>query len=124
MTVPQIIKTETGEELVVLNRRDCDAMRARAGDEAAEDAMTAHIVRDAKARGGAAPPLALWDEIAAAPSPIRPLRRWRRLTQADLARAADISQGYLSEIESGKKTGNLATLRAIAKALDVSLDDV
>jgi len=37
---------------------------------------------------------------------------------------ADISQGYLSEIETGKKTGDVTTLRAIAAALGVGLDDV
>ncbi len=124
MNKPQIIKTERGEELVVLSRRDYDAMRARLGDEAAEDAMTARIVSEAKAKGAAALPIAVWEKIEAAPSPIKPLRQWRKLTQAELAKKAAISQGYLSEIETGKKTGDLATLRAIAGALDVSLDNV
>ncbi|MGH6802027.1 MAG: helix-turn-helix domain-containing protein [Methyloceanibacter sp.] len=124
MSKPQIIKTERGEELIVLTRRDYDAMRARAGDEAAEDAMTARIVSESRARREVAIPLAVWEEIEAAPSPIKPLRRWRKLTQAELADKAGISQGYLSEIETGKKLGDLATLRAIAGALRVGLDDV
>lgn len=124
MNKPQIIKTDKGEELVVLTRRDYDAMRARAGDEEAEDAMTARIIEEAKAAGGAALPLSIWEEIEAAPSAIGPLRRWRKLTQSELAAKAVISQGYLSELESGKKGGDVATLRAIADALGVSLDDV
>jgi len=122
MSKPQIIKTERGEELVVLSRRDYDALRARLGDEASEDAMTARIIRERA--GDVAFPLSVWEEIDAAPSPIGPLRKWRRLTQEALAKKAAISQGYLSEIETGKKTGDLATLRAIAGALGVSLDDV
>ncbi len=122
--MPQFIKTETGEELVVLSRRDYDAMRARLGDEEAEDRMSARLVDAARATGGASLPLAVWDEIEAAPSPIGPLRKVRGLTQEALAAKANISQAYLSELEAGKKTGDVATLLALAKALAVSLDDV
>jgi DNA-binding XRE family transcriptional regulator len=124
MNKPQIIKTERGEELVVLSRRDYDAMRARLGDEEAEDAMSARIVSEARAKREVAIPAAVWKEIEAAPSPIKPLRQWRELTQAELAKKAGLSQGYLSEIEAGKKLGDLATLRSIASALRVGLDDV
>ena len=49
MSKPQFIRTEAGEEFVVLSRRDYDAMRARLGDEDAEDRLTARIVKEAKA---------------------------------------------------------------------------
>jgi hypothetical protein len=39
MTV-QTLTTQSGEELVVLSRRDYDALLARSGDEEAEDRMT------------------------------------------------------------------------------------
>jgi DNA-binding transcriptional regulator YiaG len=122
MNKPQIIKTDAGEELVVLSRRDYDAMRARAGDEDAEDAMTARII--AATEHEISLPASVWQEIEAAASPIGPLRQWRGLTQAQLAARAKISQGYLSELETGKKCGDGATLRAIAAALGVGLDDV
>jgi DNA-binding XRE family transcriptional regulator len=97
-------------------------MCARLGDEEAEDAMSVRILKERE--GDVALPLAVWNEIDAAPSPIGPIRNWRKLTQEQLAAAAGISQGYLSEIETGKKVGDVATLRAIATALRVSLDDV
>ncbi|MGH6736865.1 MAG: helix-turn-helix domain-containing protein [Methyloceanibacter sp.] len=97
-------------------------MLARLGDEDAEDRMTARIIDET--RDQISLPLEVWDEIDAAPSPIGPLRRWRGLTQEELAAKAGISQGYLSEIETGKKVGDVATLRAIASALGVGLDDV
>ena len=122
--MPQFIKTETGEELVVLSRRDYDAMRARLGDEAAEDRMAERLIDSALAAGGASLPLEVWDEIEASPSPIGPLRKFRGLTQDALAAQAGISQAYLSEIEAGKKTGDIVTLRTLAKALGVSLEDV
>jgi len=124
MGAPQIITTESGEELVVLTRRDYDALLARLGDEDAEDAMAARIIEESRARGDAALPMSVWEEIDAAPSPVGPIRKWRKLTQAELAEKAGISQGYLSEIEAGKKTGDVRTLRAIAQALGVGLDDV
>jgi DNA-binding XRE family transcriptional regulator len=124
MNKPQFIKTDRGEELVVLSRRDYDILRARAGDEEAEDLMSERIIRESVARGDIALPLSVWDEIHASPSPIGPIRKWRGLTQEDLAKKAGISQGYLSELETGKKTGDIATLRAIAGSLDVSIEDV
>ena len=122
MGKPQIIKTAAGEELVILSRRDYDAMLARAGDKAAENAMTARIL--ATTEGDTAIPESVWAQIEAAPSPIKPLRQWRGITQEQLAEEAGISQGYLSALETGRRTGDLETLRAIATALQVGLDAV
>ena len=41
--------TEAGEELVVLSRRDYDALLAQLGDEDAEDRMTLVIAAEARA---------------------------------------------------------------------------
>ena len=51
-------------------------------------------------------------------------RRKRGLTQAALARQAGLAQGFLSEIEAGKKTGDVAVLVRIARSLNVKLDDL
>lgn len=49
----------------------------------------------------------------------------REVTQRELAEVADISPGYLSEIISGRKENlSISGLRAIAKRLDVTLDDL
>ena len=80
----QIIQTD-GEDLVVIPRRDYEALLARAGDEASEDAMTARIVEatDAKiARGeDVALPTAVWAAIESGEHPIRAIRKYRGLTQ-------------------------------------------
>ncbi len=44
----QIIKSPSGEEMVVLSFREYTALRARAGDEDAEDIMTELIVEERK----------------------------------------------------------------------------
>ena len=55
-------------------------------------------------------------------SAIKVIRKHRGMTQADLAAAAEISRPYLTEIETGKKDGSIRALKAIAGALDVSLE--
>ena len=57
-------------------------------------------------------------------NPIKVWREYRELTQQQLAETAGISKPYLSQIETGKRIGTAEILSAIAKALDVSLDDV
>ncbi len=57
-------------------------------------------------------------------NPIKVWREYRGLTQQQLADKAGISKPYLSQIETGKRKGTTQILSAIAKALDVSLDDV
>ena len=57
-----------------------------------------------------------WDELE-----MRLLGFVRGLTQADLAKTAEIAQGFLSEIENGLKTGDVTVLQRIATALEISL---
>lgn len=54
-------------------------------------------------------------------NPIKILRKYRGMTQTDLATTADISRPYLTEIETGKKDGSIRALRQIADALDVNV---
>jgi len=51
-------------------------------------------------------------------------REYRGMTQQQLAEAAGISASYLSQIESGKRTGSAEVLAAIAKALRLTVDDL
>lgn len=57
-------------------------------------------------------------------NPIKVWRTYRGLTQAELAQKAGISVPYLSQIETQKRTGTTEVLLAIAKALNVTLEDV
>lgn len=59
--------------------------------------------------------------IARQENPVRAIRKYRGMTQADLAKAADISRPYLTEIETDKKEGSLRAMKALAKALDVNV---
>ncbi len=69
-------------------------------------------------------PAELVYELWKTDSRIRTYRNYRKMSVSDLAAAAGISQPYLSEIESGKKTGSVDVLKRIAAALKVDLDDI
>lgn len=55
-------------------------------------------------------------------SPVLAWREYRGHTQEVLARKAGISKPYLSQIETGARSGSARVLRKIAKALAVPLD--
>jgi DNA-binding XRE family transcriptional regulator len=51
-------------------------------------------------------------------------RQFRGLNGKELAKAAGITPGYLSHIESGKRDGTIGTMKKIAEALKVTIDDL
>ncbi len=55
---------------------------------------------------------------------IAKLRLKKNLTMEKLAYENDISKGYLSEIESGKRLSSLAMLERIATALDADIKEL
>ena len=57
-------------------------------------------------------------------NPIRVWREHRGMTQQQVADEAGISKPYLSQLESGHRKGTTQVLAAVARALDVSLDDL
>lgn len=57
-------------------------------------------------------------------NPIKVWREYRGMTQQQLAEKVDISTPYLSQIETGKRTGTSEILLAIARVLEVTLDDI
>lgn len=52
--------------------------------------------------------------------PVKIMRKYRGMTQKELAENAAISRPYLTEIETGKKNGSIAALKSIADALQVN----
>jgi transcriptional regulator with XRE-family HTH domain len=54
---------------------------------------------------------------------LRRVRTMRGMNQVDLARASGVAQNTISEIELGKREARPATLRKLARALDVEIAD-
>lgn len=57
-------------------------------------------------------------------SRLRSLRQERGGTQTELGQRVDLAQPEVSRYESGTKTPSVPTLLRLARALDVSLDDL
>ena len=54
-------------------------------------------------------------------NPIKVYREYRGLTRKQLADKIGIQRAYLAEIETGRKSGSVKTLKAIGEALNVDL---
>lgn len=54
--------------------------------------------------------------------PVKVWREYRGMTQVQLSETTGLSTPYISQIETGKRTGTLESLQAIAGALNVDLD--
>jgi len=122
---PQIIKTDAGD-LVVLPRAEYDAMRRRARAADDEDAGTARIVDRGRARqraGEVMLPSVVAKAIFDGERPLRAIRKWRGLTQAELGdEKTTIGQSTVAALESGRRHGTADQWRQLARALGVSLD--
>jgi len=64
------------------------------------------------------------DRLAKGESPVRVWREHRKLTMQALAAKSGVPQPYISEIETGKKPGSLKATAALAKALNLAIDDL
>jgi ribosome-binding protein aMBF1 (putative translation factor) len=115
--MPVITKSPQGDDIVILSRKEYDRLLVAAN----EDVIDAAIARRAIARDEETLSESEMDDLLAARTPLAFWRKKRGLTQMELAKAADIAQGFLSEIESGLKTGDVTVLQRIAIALEISL---
>ncbi len=110
-------------ELVTIPRAEYDRLRA-----AAEDLADLQTHDRAMANLAAAEeeliPAAFANRLLDGESPLRVYRDLRSLTQSALAERAGVNRVTVAEIETGRKQGSLATLRALANALNVTLDDL
>ena len=121
MGAPQIIRTPAGEELVVLPRAEYDALVAAVADadeDAADAAMFDARMADLAAGRDAALPPEVSAHILKGASLLTALRKARGMTQVDLAERAGVRQGYLSDLETGRRKGTADTLAALATALE------
>ncbi len=62
--------------------------------------------------------------LIAGESPVRVWRELRSLAQAAVSAASGVNRVQIANIESGTKSGSVATLRKLADALGVGLDDL
>ena len=122
MNKPQVILDDTGQPtFAVIPWRDYERLTSE--DAAAILSDEEHYDR-AIADNSESFPIEVVDQLLAGQNPISVYRNYRGLTQNELAAAAGINTVYLSQIETGKRTGSAKTLAALAKALQVTVDDL
>ena len=84
-----------------------------------EDAEDIAAYEASKAEGGERIPSEVIDRLIDGDNPIKVFREWRGFNQKNLAAEVGIASAYLSQLETGVRTGSNAKLRAVAKTLDI-----
>lgn len=69
-------------------------------------------------------PAEMVGRLVAGENPLLVWREYRGLTQAQLAAQAGAGQSYIAMIEGGERQGSVTKLRALARALNVNVDDL
>ena len=94
-------------------------------DEDAADTATVITYRRKLAAGEEEQvPSETLDRILAGENKVRVWREYRGMSARDLAAKADLSPGYLSQIETGARAGTIDVMKRIAEALRVTIDDL
>ena len=110
-------------ETVTIPRKEYERLCAAAEDLA--DLQAHDRVKAALATGEEELiPAAYANRLMDGESPLRVYRDLRGLTQATLAAMAGVNRVTVAEIETGRKSGSVATLRRLAAALNVMVDDL
>ncbi|MEX2318277.1 MAG: helix-turn-helix transcriptional regulator [Bauldia sp.] len=123
MNKPIRTKTPAGDDIVILPAADYDSLI-----ELAEDAVDIHIAeqRLSELRSGKSETVTHQEmlELLDAPSPIGFWRKRRGLTQAALAGEIGVSQGYLAQLESAKRSGDVGIYRRLSSTLKVDIEEL
>ena len=69
-------------------------------------------------------PAAVADRLIDGASPLKVWREHRGLSQSALAHASGVNRVQIADIEAGRSTGSVRTLRALTDALGVTVDDL
>ena len=122
MAKTQVIFDDVGQPAyAVIPWREYERLANGDADELLSDEELYDL---AKSEGDESFPIEVVDRIVAGEGPIGVYRSYRGMTQQELAANAGINPVYLSQIETGKRSGSTKTLAAIARVLNVTVDDL
>ena len=110
-------------EIVTIPREEYDRLRAAAEDLA--DLSAYDRVKSELAQGREELiPAEFADRLIEGESPVRVFRSLRGLTQSGLARLSGVNRVQIVDIEAGRGSGSVETLRKLSDALSVTIDDL
>ncbi len=111
----------TTVDSVTLRRADYEKLLEVWAD-AADLADHQQIAGDTTAGRRTAVPWELASRILDGDHPVRVWREHRGLSVCELARLANMTHGYVSDIERHRKKGSLTAMQKLAKALNITID--
>ena len=82
------------------------------------------LLEHAKAEGGEGVPDEYVGRILDGENLLKVFRDWRGLNQSELARKSGVHRVSIADIEAGRKTGSVHTLKKLADALNITIDDL
>lgn len=115
--------TRGGKEFAILPLKEMKKLLADAemlADVRAYDAAKARLARE----DDELIPFEVIERRLNGDYPLKIWREYRGLTQESLARRTRISRAMIAAIETGHKQGAVSTLKKLAKALDVDLEQL
>ena len=110
-------------DTVTIPRAEYDCLLAIAEDVADNAAFDRVVARLASGEEETVP-TAFANRIIDGESPLRVYREFRGLTQVALAEASGVNRVQIADIEAGRKSGSVETVRKLAAALNVAVDDL
>jgi DNA-binding XRE family transcriptional regulator len=116
-------KTPSGDDMIVMPRALYEKLLSDA--ETARD-VTAYDKAKARLASGEDElvPASVANRLLDGENKVRVWREHRAMPAWQLAKQANISASYLSDIQNGKKAGGVVAMKAIAAVLKVDVDDL
>lgn len=106
-------------EMVTIEKAEYDRLLA-----AAEDLADIMAYDRAMSDGGESIPAEIVNRILEGETPVRAFRDWRGLSASELGRISGVNRVQIHEIETGKKRGSIDTMKKLADALGLTVDDL
>jgi DNA-binding XRE family transcriptional regulator len=123
MNKPTIITTPNGDRMAVIPVEEYERLV-----EAAEETTDVRAYDEAKQRLVSGQdellPTTMVSRILDGENALRVWREHRGLTLKELADKAQVSAPFVSQIEKGRREGSVETMRKLADALKISVDDL
>ncbi len=110
-------------EMVTIPREEYDRLRADAeylADLSAYDGIKARLAAGQEELI----PAAFADRLMDGENAIRVFRELRGFTQSGLSRESGVNRVQIADIEAGRSAGSIETMRKLADALKVTIDDL
>jgi DNA-binding XRE family transcriptional regulator len=123
MNVTAKFTTPSGDDMVIVPAAEY-ARLVEAAEMAEDVAALDEFERKRAAGEEELVPAAVVDRLLDGENPLRVWREHRGFSGEALAARAGITQAFLSQIETGKREGSISTMKSIADALGLTIDEL